>query len=105
MVFATTSTPQVTAWGYWEKELGFPTGGQIGVLGVVLASTCRPRMAGAATSMDRFLGTYPGSLAKGVKPAGVGTVVVATELVVVTVVVVSIVTMVVVVVFRRVLVN
>lgn len=47
--------------------------------------------------MNRFLGTYPGPEAIGVKPAGVGTVDVAMELVVVTVVVVAVVRVVVVV--------
>lgn len=49
----------------------------------------RPRMAGAAASSDDLLATYPDAEARGVKPAAVGTVDVATEVVVDVVVVAS----------------
>lgn len=62
-----------------------------------------PRIAGTestASSRDRFFATYPGAEAAGVKPAGVGTVDVATEVVVVLVTVVPVVTIVVVMALR-----
>ena len=46
------------------------------------SSTRRARTAGApSASMNRFLAIYPSAEAKGIKPAGVGTVTLATELV------------------------
>ena len=55
-----------------------------------IGSASLPRIAGKASSMDRFLGTYPGSSDSGVKPAEAATVVAGgVVVVVVTVLVVN----------------
>ena len=85
VVSPTTRAPQITDVGYSENAPGFPTWGHCRAFDGARCSRVLPRMAGKESWKDRFFGTYPASDARGVNPAGVGTVVVSVVVVVVVV--------------------